>query len=91
MGHGIAKDDHKAVELYQKAADKGHANALYNLGLYHYYGEGGLAKDLKQAESLFKRAADLGHEKAASAAASVAEELKASNSAAGQSFSEIQL
>ena len=41
-GEGVPKDVNKAMEWYRKAAEKGHADAQYKLGLLH------LRKDLKR-------------------------------------------
>lgn len=49
----------KAVEWLTRAADQGHADAMYNLGEIH------LGRDNATAKRWFKKAADLGHEKAA--------------------------
>jgi TPR repeat protein/serine/threonine protein kinase len=59
-GSGVDKDMAKAVELYQKAADLGHANAMRKLG-YCYYNGSGVEKDVEKAVELYQKAADLGN------------------------------
>lgn len=53
-----------AADRYRKAADAGHASAAYNLGLIHFYGEGGVPCDKVEAKRLLQKAAELGHERA---------------------------
>ena len=50
----------KAVELYQKAADRGNADAQNNLGWLYQNGEG-VPMDLDRAAELFQKAADQGN------------------------------
>ena len=57
---GVAKNLVKAVELSQRAADLGDAEAIGRLGIAYSNGEGGLAKDEKKAVELLQKAADLG-------------------------------
>jgi len=77
MGHGVEKDDQKAIGLYEAGARVGDTNAAFNLGLYHYYGQGGLKKDHGRAKELFRAAAAHGHPKAQAAYNSIeAEEAK---------------
>jgi TPR repeat protein len=56
----VAKDEHEAVRLFRLAADQGHAEARYNLGVCYSNGEG-VAKDEHEAIRLFRLAADQGH------------------------------
>ncbi len=58
-GDGMAKDDAKAAELYQKAAEQGNAMAQYNLGMMYQKGEG-VTKDAAKAEEWLKKAAAQG-------------------------------
>src|SRR5882724_4957603 len=58
-GEGVTKNLQKAAELYQKAADQGHADAQCNLGLLYQKGEG-VPKDIRKAAELFEKAADQG-------------------------------
>jgi TPR repeat protein len=58
-GEGVPKNLQKAAELYQKAADQGHADAQCNLGLLYQNGEG-VPKDVRKAAELFQKAADQG-------------------------------
>ena len=56
-----SKNDYKkAFEWYEKAAAKGDADAMNNLGLCYEYGRG-VDKDEKKAVEWFKKAADKGH------------------------------
>ncbi len=54
---GLARDDIKAVEWYQKAAQQGFAKAETNLGDMYFYGRGGLDKSYDQALSWYLKAA----------------------------------
>ena len=56
----MPKDLGKAVELYQKAADQGNADAQINLGWLYENGEG-VPKDLRKAAELYQKAADQGN------------------------------
>jgi uncharacterized protein len=59
----VPKDLGKAVELYQKAAYQGYANAQNHLGWLYYYGQG-VPKDLGKAAELYQKAADQGSQAA---------------------------
>ncbi|KAJ8681277.1 hypothetical protein QAD02_017064 [Eretmocerus hayati] len=61
LGLGTSANYAKAVKYYKKAADKGHADAMYNLGVYHAQGKGGLKINLDAARHLFTEAAKKGH------------------------------
>jgi len=56
-GHGVAKNERAAVELYLKAAEQGHAGAQYNLAFMYLRGYGVARDDLTAAEWLKKSAA----------------------------------
>ena len=56
-GQGVSLDDKKAFELFEKAAESGHKEASFNLGLMYYNGFG-VDKDLNEAARYFRRAAD---------------------------------
>ena len=58
-GGGMAKDDIKAAELYQKAAEQGNAMAQYNLGMMYQKGEG-VTRDAAKAEEWLQKAAAQG-------------------------------
>ena len=58
-GDGMAKDDTKAAEWYQKAAVQGNAMAQYNLGMMYQKGEG-VTKDAAKAEEWLQKAAAQG-------------------------------
>ena len=59
-GRGVEQNYNKAVELYQKAADLGDADAFFNLGLMYYNGQG-VAQDYNKAVELYQKACDLGN------------------------------
>ncbi len=59
-GEGAEKDLKKAVELFTKAADLGHANAQFELGMCYYNGEG-TPQNLSKAVELFTNAAEQEH------------------------------
>ncbi len=59
-GFGVEKDMQKAVELYEKAADKKHAYGQNNLGYAYANGEG-VEKDMKKGYELFKKSANQGN------------------------------
>lgn len=58
-GKGVPKDLSKAADLFQKAADKGHAEAQYNLGVCYHRGDG-VSKDLTKAVEWWQKAAAQG-------------------------------
>ena len=55
-GQGVEPDLTKAIEWYQKAADKGHALAQTNLAYFYLFGIG-VTKDEKHAFELYQKAA----------------------------------
>lgn len=62
-GDGVAKDDAKAAEWYQKAAVQGNAFAQYKLGVMYDQGEG-VARDASKAVEWWQKAAAQGNEAA---------------------------
>ncbi|XP_012538676.2 uncharacterized protein LOC105837987 [Monomorium pharaonis] len=60
LGIGTLVDQAKAAKYYNDAAAHDHADALYNLGVFHAQGKGGLPVDIDTARSCFIRAAKLG-------------------------------
>lgn len=50
----------QAAKHYNDAAAHDHADALYNLGIYHAQGKGGLPINISTARTCFTRAAKLG-------------------------------
>ncbi len=56
QGTDVPSDDHKAVELFSAAAERGHAAAQYYLGLMYAEGRG-VAQELDRAARWFERAA----------------------------------
>lgn len=63
-GIGVAIDQARALDLYQRAADQDYADAINDLGWMHYQGGLGLRVDKERALELFGRAADLRHSQA---------------------------
>jgi len=59
-GAGVDKNEIKAVEWYERAADQEHAQARFNLGVCYEYGIG-VYKDEAQAVEWYRRAAARGH------------------------------
>ena len=59
-GTGVEKDEQRAVELYQKAAEQGDATAQFNLEVCYENGTG-VAKDEQMAVELYQNAAEQGH------------------------------
>ena len=58
-GDGVPKDSFEAVKWYRKAAEQGHADAQYNLGLAYRYGRG-VPKDDAEAVKWYWKAAEQG-------------------------------
>lgn len=70
LGQGCVKDYNQAIEWWEKAANLGDANAMYNLGVA--YAEGEIVKrNLSKATELFLQAEELGCERASSALANM--------------------
>ena len=64
-GHGVLKNEEKAVALYQRAADMGHARAQKSIGDAHARcGFTCLPKDEKEAARWYQAAAEQGDEEA---------------------------
>jgi TPR repeat protein len=59
-GTGVARNQKKALKLYQLSAAQGNAIAHYNLGIMHEFGEAGLQPDDEQAVAHYRQAADKG-------------------------------
>ena len=64
-GEGVPEDDAEAVKLFRKAAEQGYANAQYNLGVMHHFGEG-TPENYVQAYLWYNLAATGGNERAKS-------------------------
>jgi len=60
-GIGTPVDDAKAVELFERAAQKNHPAAIYNLAVSYEFGGTGLPRDRAKAEALYRRSAALDH------------------------------
>ncbi|WP_105254555.1 tetratricopeptide repeat protein [Pseudoalteromonas sp. T1lg75] len=58
-GHGVAKNQHKAAQLYQQAVDKDFADAMFSLAVMYQEGRG-VKVDLLRAVELFTGAANKG-------------------------------
>ena len=59
-GYCVAKDEAKAFEWYEKAAEKGDSSAMRSLGYCYRYGHG-VAEDIAKAREWFTKAAALGN------------------------------
>ena len=57
---GLSKDESKAVELYKRAANLGHAAAAYTAGVMYEHGRG-VPQDFERAMKFYKRAAAKGY------------------------------
>ena len=55
--YGVSKNYHAAAVWYKKAADQGHKDAQYNLGVCYQNGQG-VPRDKKRAADLFEQAAN---------------------------------
>ncbi|XP_076236005.1 uncharacterized protein LOC143180276 [Calliopsis andreniformis] len=64
LGLGTLIDQAKAAQYYYDAAQQGHADATYNLGVFHAQGKGGFSVDIDRARSYFVEAAKLGQSQA---------------------------
>ncbi|XP_043261644.1 uncharacterized protein LOC122402698 [Colletes gigas] len=64
LGLGTLIDHAKAAKYYNDAAEQGHADAIYNLGVFYAQGRGGLSVDVAKARSYFTKAATLGQNQA---------------------------
>ncbi|EZA58089.1 hypothetical protein DMN91_005537 [Ooceraea biroi] len=60
LGIGTVADQSEAAKHYNDAAAHDHADALYNLGVFHAQGRGGLPINIDIARTYFTRAAKLG-------------------------------
>ena len=69
---GQKQDYHKALDLFQKAAQKGNGPAMFNIGLC-YDGGFGVRKSLENALKWYRKAADVGVPEAQAKVAAIAE------------------
>jgi hypothetical protein len=60
FGRGVQKDEVEAVKWYRKAADQGHAEAQYNLGVCYKNGTG-VTKDENEAVKWYRKSAEQGY------------------------------
>lgn len=56
-GEIVPQNCTEAAKWYQKAADQGNINGLYNLACLYLYGQEGIEKDYERAFKLFTLAA----------------------------------
>lgn len=63
-GHGVPRDDAKAVELWHKAAGQGYAPAQFTLGFVYANGKKGVPKDEAKAAEWYQKAAEQGDARA---------------------------
>lgn len=61
LGNRVKSDNAKAIEWYAKAADQGHVDAAYRLGLIYYKGVGGFKINLNKAFRYISQAANKNH------------------------------
>ncbi|KZC09976.1 PREDICTED: uncharacterized protein LOC107188082 [Dufourea novaeangliae] len=64
LGLGTLVDQKKAAKYYNDAAEQGHADATYNLGVFYAQGRGGFLVDVNRARNYFVKAAKLGQSQA---------------------------
>ena len=62
-GRGVSQDHAAAMSWFRKAAEQGHAEAQYNLGVMYEDGRG-VPRDYTAAMSWFRKAAEQGEAKA---------------------------
>ncbi len=62
-GCGVQKDYFQAIEFYRKAAERGFAQAQYNMGSMYERGSG-VRRDILKAELWYKKAAQENHQDA---------------------------
>lgn len=62
-GRGVEQNYHKAVQYYQKDAEKGDASAQNNLGNCYYYGKG-VEQNYQKAVQWYQKAAEQGNVRA---------------------------
>ena len=60
-GNGVDKNISKAINLYTKAAKKGHIESMNTLGHILYHGDNGAVVDKDKAYGYWLKAAKLGH------------------------------
>ena len=63
-GEGVKQDSAAAVEWYRKAAEGGHVDSQFNLGVMCETGEG-VEQDMAEAAKWYRKAAAQGNEDAA--------------------------
>lgn len=63
-GYGLAIDDEKAARWWERAAEQGHIEALFALGMLYSLGEGQVERAMIRAVDYYYQAAQQGHEDA---------------------------
>jgi len=58
-GEGVTKSEVEAAKWYRIAAEQGHKDAQFSLGVAYYFGNG-VTKDYAEAAKWFRKAADQG-------------------------------
>ena len=71
-GNAVPQDEKLAVSWFRKAAEQGHPDAQYALGLMYRYHVAGMPQDMVIAYMLWNLAAANGHKNALAAARGVA-------------------
>ena len=61
FNHFLPEDFHRAAQMYQKAAVKGHLSAQLALGEMHFAGKGGYPMDPAMGFSIIQKLASQGH------------------------------
>jgi TPR repeat protein len=65
LAHGVSRDFPQAAKWYRMAAEQGHADAQYNLGVLYDRGDGrGIAQDFQEAAKWYRMAAIQGNAEA---------------------------
>jgi len=83
LGEGVPQNASTAAEWYRKAAEQGHADAQYNLGVSYYNGEG-VSRNPVMANVLNNLAAAQGHGQAHQNREAIANELSREQLTEGQ-------
>lgn len=60
LGKGVKKDEFRALDLFQRAAETGDLDAIFNLAITRFFGRLGTSKDVDEAIRLMQKSADNG-------------------------------
>ena len=63
-GYGLAINDHIAQQWWQKAANQGHIEASFSLGMLYHHGGKKISRNISTAIPYYQRAASDGHDEA---------------------------